>query len=366
MFTRRLTSSLGLALLMVAASLTNQIHTARAVAAPPDPNRPSVPLVPAAWLQDSNPIGGSGPLDLRYPATPVFAEINALKESMLAAEAAGQAVPGPQITRLETLLGISSTTNPSLQPARPLEDIGRALHSAVALTNQSTGASLAPVVQTSGGGYCSGNWCYANAPVQTSEPTSDPQNLHPTMLNNYPNYGFFANMCGPGSTTETVANWNAGLVQNFSGNHGTGPQGYMLHIADLEMTWDGHTYNSPEHQPVYGTVVSTETSQINYQIGSPFYAQEDYPTASSFANKIYSDVASNSPPDMDVNTSNLPSWGIQGQYHIVAIFGDDDPDKQLKYYDTATSYSSNGNTLGFHYPFQSQITAGGGLVSLIW
>jgi hypothetical protein len=310
-------------------------------------------------------VGVDGLDDEGQPHTPVYAEVNALKEAMVAEQGAGQTIPAAQIARLETLLGITNVGNLAQQPVHTLADIGRLLHMAVAIANNPSTSSLAPI----GGlrlttGNCSGTWCYASAPVQTSEPTSDPQNLHPQYLNGAPNYGFFAYLCGPGSTTETVGSWNSSLVYNFSAAHGAGPQGYMLHIADLEMVKTGS--NNSYGQPIYGTQPSTETSTINSQIGTPWYVLVGYPTAYGFGQKIAQDAYSGVPSDMELFTDNLVGWVNTGQYHTVAIFGDDDTNKWLQYYDTATSYASGGSSLGFHTVSQSSIMAGLGVTSLIW
>lgn len=359
----RITRNLGAAALAATVPFVSQLTPSHAAS-----TSASRQLIPSAWLIDRNTDNHLGYADKRYPDTPVSGEVKALKDRIAAEQARGILPSDRDLSRLAYLVGVPNAAAINGRPLRSVADIGKALRVAMGVGGE-VGAAPAAIA-AGAGGSCSGNWCWVSTPVETSEPTSDPAGNHPTNLydplngKTYPNSGFFANQCGPGSTTEVIGNWNSSKVQNFSGNHGTGPQAYLLHMGDLEMT-DTYQKNS-EDQDIYQTSFSKETSTINSEAGTTWYVLDQGPTDSQWPTALLNDFQQSIPPVFGASTSGLVNWSNDpGQSHIVMATSNDDYDKQVKYYDTATSYSSGGSTLGFHQVSRATVETYG-LYASIW
>lgn len=208
-------------------------------------------------------------------------------------------------------------------------------------------------------------------PVETSEPTSDPAGEHPTNLNGYPNSGFFASLCGPGSSTETMGHFTPNTVENWNSKHGSGPQAYLLGMADNEMSSTGQ-YNSHQ-QLIYWTLYSAEVDTINDFLDDNYYTAAASPSDQTWWNEMDTDVGggpeSHVPAIFAANTTYLDGWGNdQGQQHFLTVTTlGTNGNNHITYYDTATTYASGGDTLGFHDVQRSQIDGqSGGLLRSIW
>jgi len=331
--------------------------------------------VPAAWLQDSNPppTASNPGSDLTQPNTPRYGLVLAAKEALANDIAFATPVTTQQVSDLAVALGVQLSAPPDANPMDELNAVIQALtayaESRVPPMVSASALAKRAARRASAGGGCDSNNCWVNTPVETSEPTSDPAGSHPTYLYGYPNYGFFASLCGPGSSTETMGNWTPDTVLNWSSKHGSGPQAYLLGMADNEMSQTGS--NNQFGQPIYQTLFATEVDTLNDFIGGPYYVMVNSPTDSQWWSEINNDEGSvgHVPEVFAALTSYLADWQADpGQNHfIMTTTVGENGNGNIKYYDTATSYSSGGSTLGFHDVTRGSIDGySGGLIVSIW
>lgn len=333
--------------------------------------------VPASWLQDSNPAPtASNPgSQLTQPSTPRYALVLAAKAALTNDIANATPVTAGQVSDLAAALGVQLSAPTGASPLAELAAVTNALStyaetvtppmaSTAARTKRSVRRATAP-----NGGGCDSNNCWIDTPVETSEPTSDPAGSHPTTIAGNPNTGWFANLCGPGSSTETMGNWTPDTVLNWSSKHGSGPQAYLLGMADNEMSWTGG-YNGYD-QKVYWTLYSAEVDTLNNFIGSNFYILVTTPTDSQWWAEMNQDESGSShiPAVFAANTSELVDWGgnTDQDHLIVATTVGTNGHSNITYYDTATSYASNtSGTNGFQPTTRGAVELNGGLLRSIY
>jgi hypothetical protein len=168
-----------------------------------------------------------------------------------------------------------------------------------------------------------------------------------------------------------MGNWTPNTVLDWvsKNGHGNGPQAYLLGMADNEMVFTG-SYNGYS-QPLYDTPWYEEVDTLNSFVGYSYYALVTSPSDRQWWSEMNTDEGSSPyiPEVFDANTTYLGNWGNdQGQSHLITTTSvGENGNGNVKYYDTATSYSSGGSTLGFHNIPRSQVDGqAGGLEASIW
>lgn len=306
--------------------------------------------------------------DPRYPPSAASNQVGALKDALLADQAAGRPTSQADLTALETLLDVSNATTPSGVPAHTLAQVVGALERRMgalngtlnrlatsrAATEDAPSGAIQPQDQpTSCAGYNAG-WCYASVLKPLTEPSGPVVNNDSTVPSGSDG-GFYGNLCGPGSSTDLIWHWNNNPIY-YNGSHGSGPVPYLLYLSAPgqplpggEMVDQG-TKNSFGTE-VYQTPYGNEQRSIDNAINSSYYSLTTSESYSSWVSHMDFDIGTSGVPMViGASTNGLVNWGaVPNAIHLVSVDANNDPNDQFQYYDTAGSFSSgNSGTNGDH------------------
>ncbi len=191
---------------------------------------------------------------------------------------------------------------------------------------------------------------------------------------------WYGQLCGPGSATKLITNWNSN-PQNYGGSHYGGgltrPQGCLLELAVNQ--------GMMNHNGGYwGTYPGKEASIINSQIGASFYVVgSDYNGEggsllgqSALTNELGSDLqAGGNAMVVESYTDNFgDGWPANSHgLHLEEVNGYNPSSGQIFFYESASALSSSGSRNGSPiYGFKSQSVSnindsdGRGIVDSVW